>query len=57
MNGTQVKELREKLSLSREQFARRLGISFFTVWRWENGKQKPSPMAEELLKRIMKDGG
>lgn len=57
MNGTQVREIRDRLKLSREKFARRLGVSFFTIWRWEKGKTKPSPMAEKLLKEINKDGG
>ena len=56
MNGIQVKEIRDSLGLSREAFARRLGISFFTVWKWEKGKAKPSPMAVKLLKQISSSG-
>ena len=37
----QVKNLRKQLGLSQEAFAKRLGVSFATVNRWENGKAKP----------------
>jgi len=57
MNGIEVREIRDNLKLSREKFARLLGVSFFTVYRWERDKAKPSPMAEKLLEGIAKDGG
>lgn len=41
----QVKELRRKLSLSQEDLARALGVSFATVNRWENGRTNPSQLA------------
>jgi len=56
MNGTQVREIRDGLGLSREAFARKLGVSFFTVWRWEKGKSKPSHIAEKLLKLVSNNG-
>jgi len=40
-----VKEIRRQLSLSQEDLARELGISFATVNRWENGLVKPSKLA------------
>lgn len=47
-----VKEIREKLGLTQEKFASRLGISFVTVSRWEKGKASPSPLAQEKLSRL-----
>ena len=51
-----IKELRSKLGLTQEQFAAKVGVTFSTVNRWENGKGKPSPLAmrqiEELMERI-----
>ena len=47
-----VKEIREKLGLTQEKFASRLGISFVTVSRWEKGKSSPSPLAQEKLNRL-----
>lgn len=44
-----IKELRTSLGLTQEQFAAKVGVTFTTVNRWENGKSKPSPLA---LKRI-----
>lgn len=44
-----VKNVRKQLSLSQEQLARELNVSFSTVNRWENGKSCPSPMAKELF--------
>jgi|GEM_PF-4427844 len=44
-----VKRLREKLNLSQEVFAHRLGVSLFTVYRWETGKASPSTLARREL--------
>ena len=44
-----VKEIRRQLSLSQEDLARALGISFATVNRWENGLVKPSKLAKAQL--------
>lgn len=43
--GKMIKEVRKKLNLSQEDFARELGVSFTTVNRWENGKTAPSKLA------------
>ena len=40
-----LKEVRKQLALSQEDLARKLGVSFATVNRWENGKSKPSKLA------------
>ena len=61
-----IKELRSKLGLTQEQFAAKVGVTFSTVNRWENGKGRPSPLAmrqiEELIQTSpgvsdQKDGG
>lgn len=55
-----VRELRERTGLTQEKFAAKLGVTFPTINRWENGKAKPSPLAlqriEELLLELGKDG-
>jgi putative transcriptional regulator len=38
-------EMRHRLSLSQEDLARELGVSFVTVNRWEKGHSKPSKLA------------
>jgi putative transcriptional regulator len=40
-----VKELRAQLGLTQEQFAAKVGVTWSTVNRWENGRGKPSPLA------------
>ena len=40
-----VKEVRRQLSISQEDLARELGVSYATVNRWENGQAKPSKLA------------
>ena len=46
-----IKKLRNKLDLTQEQFAQRVGVTFSTVNSWENGARKPHPF---LLKRLLK---
>jgi len=48
-----IKELRSKLGLTQEQFAAKVGVTFSTVNRWENGKGKPSPLAMRQIEELM----
>ena len=43
----QLKSLRQQYGWSQEDLARELGVSFSTVNRWENGKAKPSRLAQK----------
>lgn len=52
MDNNDIKELRMKLGLSQEQLAQKLGVSFVSVNRWENGKSKPSALAIKALKDL-----
>jgi transcriptional regulator with XRE-family HTH domain len=58
--GRLVRSLRERLQLSQERLAGRLGVTFTSVNRWENGHAKPSPLAmkqiEELVIELGGDG-
>ncbi len=45
-----VKELRRRLSLTQEQFAREVGVTYSTVNNWENAKRAPQPF---LLRRLL----
>jgi len=47
-----TKELRRELGLSLEAMARELGVSLQTVHRWEKGKYKPSPLAQEKINKL-----
>jgi len=45
-----VKGLRERLDLTQEQFAQKVGVTFSTVNHWENGKRTPQPF---LIRRLL----
>ena len=51
-----VRELRKRTGLTQEKFAAKLGVTFPTINRWENGRAKPSPLGmkqiEDLLRRM-----
>jgi putative transcriptional regulator len=44
-----VKELRDRLGLTQEQFAHKLGVTYSTVNNWENGKRLPQPFLRRRL--------
>ena len=44
--------LRDKLGLTQEQFAAKVGVTFSTVNRWENGRGKPSPLAVRRIEEL-----
>lgn len=48
----QVKAIREQLGLSQEALAWKIGISFATLNRWENGKSNPSKLAQSQLEKF-----
>jgi DNA-binding transcriptional regulator YiaG len=51
MEAEEVKQIRSKMGLSQRQFAKKMGVSFVQVWKWENGRAKPHPIiAEKILK-------
>lgn len=52
-----VRSLRSRQSLTQEQFAAKLGVTFRTVNRWENSHATPSPMALKLIQLMLKDMG
>ena len=52
-----VRELRERTGLSQEKFAARLGVTFPTINRWENGKTRPSPLALKQIEYLIKEMG
>ena len=55
--GMRIKYLRKLKGWSQEDLARELGVSFASVNRWENGKTKPSRLAQDKIKQIADIGG
>jgi superfamily II DNA or RNA helicase/DNA-binding XRE family transcriptional regulator len=51
----QIKQLRSRLGLTQVELAERLGVSFPTVNRWENGKSRPSQLPWTRLLELSGD--
>src|SRR5574341_2355681 len=47
-----IKRLRGGLGLTQQALAQRLGVSFATVNRWENGQTKPSQLSWNQLRNL-----
>lgn len=47
--GLLIKQLRQEMELTQEEFAQKCGVVFSTVNRWEKGHTRPSPMALKLI--------
>lgn len=52
-----IRELRAKLGLTQEQFAAKVGVTWSTVNRWENGRGRPSPLAMRQIASLRKTSG
>lgn len=50
--STQVKAVRQQLSMSQEDLAREVGVSFATLNRWENAKTNPSKLARAQFEKF-----
>ena len=48
----QIKEIRLRLHLSQAELAAKLGVSFATVNRWENGRCEPSQIAVNAIRNL-----
>lgn len=56
MKKEQIRDLRKAMSLTQQQFAELLGVSFVTLNRWENGQSKPSAMGVAKLRGLARRG-
>jgi putative transcriptional regulator len=52
-----VRELRERMGLTQEKFAARLGVTLPTINRWENGRARPSPLALKQVADLLRSMG
>lgn len=52
-----VRELRKRLDLTQEKFAAKLGVTFPTINRWENGRAAPSPLAKQRIQDLLRSMG
>lgn len=52
-----VRDTRQRLQLSQAKFATKLGVSFQSVNRWENGWTKPLPVALKQIEHLLNQMG
>lgn len=52
-----IKQLREKLMLSQQEFAQVLGVSFASINRWENGVHEPTLKTKRKLRSLFNEYG
>ena len=52
-----VRDLRGRMGLTQEKFAAKLGVTFPTINRWENGRAKPSPLAIQRIEGLLRSMG
>lgn len=50
-----VREMRQLMGLTQEQFAAALGVTYTTVNRWENAHMQPSPLAWQQIKARLQE--
>ena len=52
-----IRETRQLLRLSQTDFAAKLGVSFHSVNRWENGRTRPIPLALKQIETLLHQMG
>lgn len=52
MTATDVKAIRERLGLTQEELADRMGVTHAAICMWERGKRTPSGMAVHILRTL-----
>ena len=50
-----IRELRQRANLTQEKLAARLGVTFSTINRWENGRANPSPLARKQIEHCLRE--
>jgi len=50
-----IKEIREYTGLSQAEMAKKIGVQFATINRWENGHSQPNRLAQEGLSSLCED--
>ena len=55
--GHLIKELRRRTGLTQQELARKIGVSFTSVNRWEKQKQMPIPLALQRVEEVLREMG
>ena len=48
-----IVELRMKLNVSQDELAKKLGVSFLSINRWENGRHMPTKIVKLKLSKSL----
>ena len=54
MNPAEIRALRNALDLTQAQFAQLLGVHHLTVWKWEQGRSRPTPHHIAMMQSFRK---
>lgn len=57
VKAPEIKAVREKLSVSQNEFAMMIGVSVRTLQNWEQGRRQPEGPAKALLRVASKNPG
>ena len=49
---TYIKDLRRRLGLTQRAFGEAIGATITTVSRWENGKMRPLPVYQQIIREL-----
>lgn len=52
MSAEEIRDLRERLGLTRRQLAEQVGVAKRTVECWEQGRRNPNPSANKILESL-----
>ena len=55
LSTVNVKELRERLGLTQNEFSGMIGVSIKTLLNWEQGRREPEGPAKALLRVVEKE--
>lgn len=55
MDGSELRQFREKLKLTQEQLAKKLNVATNTIARWERGERKIPEFLELALKTVERE--
>jgi DNA-binding transcriptional regulator YiaG len=56
-NGTEIRQIRQQLRMTQEEFAHAIAVTASTVNRWENAHAVPSRLARRAIEELMSRRG
>ena len=56
-NGTEIRQIRQSLRMTQEEFAHAIAVTASTVNRWENAHAVPSRLARRAIEELMSRRG